>query len=1323
MQTRRPFRFCLVLGGRKKASPQNPAPAALACATAVLSRRLTAFKTFTAFCLLNLLFVFSAGAASAASPVMNIPGQASVSAAGTFDYSIPIAVPPGTAGMAPKLSLDYSSAATDGFEGWGFSLDGLASITRCARTITLDSVHGSVNYDMNDRFCLDGQRLMLATGTYGADGSTYKTYIDSFSKIIAHGSAGNGPAWFEIHTKSGTVLQVGNTADSAIQAVGKTTNREWLVNQVTDTKGNYYKVTYTDDQTNGQAYPTRIDYTGNATAGLATYNSVQFTYAARADIVPAYQAGSLQQMTVVLTDIKTYAGAMLVTDYKLAYRAGTSTLHSRVTSVTRCDSTGTTCLAPTTFGWQGGVALTSMSGTANSTAQGFGLMAGDFNADGLTDAVVLDPSCPTGGVIFSGSNAGTFTRANMTANYTYWLTGPPPSEVPYSGPACFKGSPLFGDLNGDGFADAMQNLQYWITGVDPHWGQFVGPLLNTKTGALNQQGSVDTTIPRMIILGDFNGDGRIDGYGAAPHRQFYYSNGDGTFTTGGTTGLSGTLFGGDFDGDGCEDLMQQGSPNQLYYGCYPAVATATVPDLTNKTVIVGDFNGDLSTDVLVVDSIGAVNAVLYLATGTGLDGGHTISSSTGWHNYQIVEGDWNGDGKADIALISSTTSSHLIFVSTGTGFAQIATIASTATSTSAVSADWNNDGVSDLWIQKSAGDKLYTSLFGSASYAPERVISVSNGIGATTTVAYDRLNKNGTFFTRSTGAAYPYQDADGPSYVVSSFSVSNGVGGTYATNYAYAGLRTNVTDPPKQNTLPTGFLSFGSVTSTDAQTGIVTTTNYRTDIPYVGLIASQTVKSGSTTLKSVANTWNAASETGGAFIMTLTQSVLTQKDLDGTVLPTITTSFPSYDSYANPLTITQSVSDGSSQTTTNTFTNDTTNWILGQLTSSNVQRIVGTSNLTRHLSVSHDPTSGLVTQEIVEPSATNNQYLKSVYGYDAFGNRTSVTTSSYTNAYGAARTTSLVYDNKGQFVVTATNALSHSETWGTVAAPAYDARFGLPTSHTDLNGLVTSWSYDTFGRVALETRPDGNKTAWTYTLLSSSIYPNIAFYSDAIPRASDGVTQNGPYVRGYYDSLSRKVIAATQGFGGAWIFAYTQYDAWGRVGGQSRPYFYTSGQTQPQASAKFTVYTYDILARVTKATFPDTSDTATAYHGLSSTVTNDKSQATTTVLNAQGLAASVTDANSKVTSYVYDAFGGLTTVTDPLSNVVTNTFDIRGRKTASHDPDMGSWSYGYDAFAELTSQTDAKSQNTTLTYDLLGRPCVFRKDGTVASLIGGQRFR
>src|SRR5271166_2833202 len=41
--------------------------------------------------------------------MMALPGKFDVGPTGAASYSIPIAMPPGTAGMAPTLTLDYSS--------------------------------------------------------------------------------------------------------------------------------------------------------------------------------------------------------------------------------------------------------------------------------------------------------------------------------------------------------------------------------------------------------------------------------------------------------------------------------------------------------------------------------------------------------------------------------------------------------------------------------------------------------------------------------------------------------------------------------------------------------------------------------------------------------------------------------------------------------------------------------------------------------------------------------------------------------------------------------------------------------------------------------------------------------------------------------------------------------------------------------------------------------------------------------------------------------------------------------------------------------------
>ncbi len=144
-----------------------------------------------------------------------LSGKYYVGSNGESSYSMQIAVPPGGGGLAPNLALSYSSQQGDGYMGLGWALTGLPSITRCAPTLAQDGVVGTITYTMTDKFCLDGQRLMAISGTYGADGTEYHTERDSYSRIISHGTTGNGPTWFEVHTKDGVELDFGYAPDPA----------------------------------------------------------------------------------------------------------------------------------------------------------------------------------------------------------------------------------------------------------------------------------------------------------------------------------------------------------------------------------------------------------------------------------------------------------------------------------------------------------------------------------------------------------------------------------------------------------------------------------------------------------------------------------------------------------------------------------------------------------------------------------------------------------------------------------------------------------------------------------------------------------------------------------------------------------------------------------------------------------------------------------------------------------------------------------------------------------------------------------------------------
>jgi len=348
---------------------------------------------------------------------------------------------------------------------------------------------------------------------------------------------------------------------------------------------------------------------------------------------------------------------------------------------------------------------------------------------------------------------------------------------------------------------------------------------------------------------------------------------------------------------------------------------------------------------------------------------------------------------------------------------------------------------------------------------------------------------------------------------------------------------------------------------------------------------------------------------------------------------------------------------------------------------------------TRSSSFQYDPASGLLTQEVIEPN-TSALRLEKDYGYDTFGNKTSISASGVDIT---TRASSVTYDAKGQFVTQNTNALNQSETF------QYDARFGVATSHTGPNGLTTTWQYDTFGRKTQETRPDGTQTKWVYLFCSgvnggtATCVSGASYLIQATPYASNGTTQNGPTSIVYFDSLDREIARDTQGFDASTIRVAKQYDSFGRVLKQSRPYFASGGTPQ------WTSFAYDALGRVVTETNPDNSTTQHAYHGLVTTDTNGLSQTRTVTKNSQGQVVSVKDAANNTTTYVYDPFGNMLKTTDALGNVVAATYDTRGRKVASNDPDLGAWTYAYNTLDQVTSQTDAKSQVTTWSYDLIGR--------------------
>lgn len=377
--------------------------------------------------------------------------------------------------------------------------------------------------------------------------------------------------------------------------------------------------------------------------------------------------------------------------------------------------------------------------------------------------------------------------------------------------------------------------------------------------------------------------------------------------------------------------------------------------------------------------------------------------------------------------------------------------------------------------------------------------------------------------------------------------------------------------------------------------------------------------------------------------------------------------------------------------------------------------------------------NGMLYQERVEEyrktdvaggEAPSNEYSYTEYSRDIFGN---VIQTVVGGQDVVGRHSYTAYDATGRHNISNTNALGHSDQW------EYEPRRGQPIKHTDPNGLVTTWEYDGFGNKIKETAPDGTYTTWEYAYCNGFTTSALdCSYKVWAYRVSEQSFNNwggplGPLKKAYYDTHGRVVVQITQTISakGA-VRVDTEYDSMGRVKRQSLPYF--ESETDPE-DRKWMVPEYDVLGRTVRETAPDGTITSTRYEGLTTHVTNNSNQTTSTVKNADGqivwvtqpfasnepaeFAAYLAGTLTNTTGYQYDEDGNLTRTTDAAGNVTQIDYDDLGRKIRLIDPDTGTWVYRYNSLGEMTFQrntSDAETK-TWFEYDLLGRE-VKRKMGS-----------
>lgn len=931
-------------------------------------------------------------------------------------------------------------------------------------------------------------------------------------------------------------------------------------------------------------------------------------------------------------------------------------------------------------------------------------LVADFNGDGLPDlARVWEKDSKNTVRIFANQN-GSFSAANrIFKKGSFYEANDSTQPVAYIW--------LTGDFNGDGLADIVRVPK----AANPDGAQTADVFLST--GAISSSATPAMVLPPIftepgqpwaslqvgeqakIQTGDYNADGRSDIVILKDHVKGTPSG----FQSpeGGDVGLGGPIDANDdvsgltaFLDDPVITALRAAENINFTFTAPPQLPTPTPIPTPNPVPIIIYPSGSEADAVWYTSSSTAaasstpytysLTRAIYLSSGVGFykqvltdDSQMEINSYSVPNFGKWFAADFNGDGKEDIVRKFTTTDSS---GNTKVNF----------------NLYLNNLGYQDL------------------------LRTVTDGMGVKTSINYEPLTGiNGiSVFQKSNNAVAPAIDLVVPMPVVASITYDDGRGAAGSSNYSVSYFYTGLKADPLR-----GMLGFESIQVTDnrpvdgySSAVLCSRSWFKQGFPFTGM-AEHVINfldfgGGSTRLLTDTTTTYALgpTENGSTRVkFPYAQNSRAQSwDLIGSQINDTQTivqrdDHEAIDAYGNTwgsVVKTKNLPNSAFfvKTTKSSYNINLSDWCVGEMTGSTVDHDApGQPRMTRTSGFGYSPANCQVNTETVEPTGTN--WMRTDYEFDAFGNtKKSTVSGNDMSPAGTTRVTQTIYDTRGRFLETTTNALGHIE------AKEYDQRFGAVTKVTGPNNLSDTAQYDGFSRKKLATRlsntPYPINTVTTYEWVSgNSNAPNAPPNSVYLVRETP---DDGPQSIVYFDRLGREVRKQTLDFKNRPIFVDTTYDYRGRKFSVTKPYY----------STPITAFTfYDALGRVIQVQVPSVDEngtsvmtyTNTSYNGLVTTMTNPKGQPTTTTKDAAGHVVKVQDALTGYINYTYDAVGQLIQTTDAAGNTTTIGYDVRGRKRSVNDPDLGLWTYDYYSTGELKWQKDAKNQQVNFQYDQLGR--------------------
>jgi RHS repeat-associated protein len=938
--------------------------------------------------------------------------------------------------------------------------------------------------------------------------------------------------------------------------------------------------------------------------------------------------------------------------------------------------------------------LYNLSGTLHvAFASGSGFQAGQSTGLAVTSSDRYDVA----DVVGSGRNDIFITRSGVWHRY-YW-TGSGFAGVPANVNWYASAGPdhmELADYNGDGLPDLITVTTQTVPGYgSQYYAGWVRVRLNTSSnGNVSFSGNEATLQTPACTLT----------VGCYPHvlapRPWSQPR--------------------DLNADGRPDLLlgvQSIGFNRVESRYYSLVANGTTYDVTYSPTYLNSigylkWNDDRCADVVTTDG----NIVIAACDGLP-------AQTLAFSGAPVGVVDWNADGRIDLLVKNGSILS--VYPSTGAGLGtRIDTSISAADKVFPLEVD--GDGLPDLLIASGTSPYNVTyRLHNDVGSLADHLSAVTDGYGVTTSVSYVSITAG--HYTRGSGPAPAEGEEDwlAPYWVVGSVTSSDGIGGTYTQTFDYAGARRDRLR---------GFAGFQMKQVTDSRTLQVRRTHYDTVFPRTGMVRKEELfkPGGSVLISSVdmSNTHLQLSDTQYAQRYFPYASVITSKtyDLADTtssqeplVVRTVEMLDPP-DNFGNFGRINETLTDRDTDSpfynqlwttlTTTSFTPDPANWCVSQPTGVTVAKTApGQPTITRRVSYGVDYANCRASTETIEPGSSYE--LMRTFGFDAFGNVNSELVSG-TNV--PSRTTLTSWDTTGQFPETITDPIGSTANYR--RRIGYDYVKGVRTSEVieSLDGAVrnapeTSWTFDEFGRVTRETRPDSTSTLWTYADCTAGCFnSNHRVTVTMTSHDANGVPISDQST--YLDRLARPLVTREKLLDGTYNQIERQYDVLGRL----------QRQSVPCSAGGCTLYwitnSYDDINRLTQVTrpikdnIPTLQSTIIQYSGRTTIVTDAQLKVSRKTYDVAGLLRRSEDHTGYVQSFTYDSFGSVTSITDSASRTLfsaTYDYGVGAFQRTRIDRSLGSSSSTYNALGELQTHTDAKNQTFAMTYDALSRP-VTRRD-------------